>query len=72
MAAPIESICTLLRVARAFGWSKGLNTASYLSVERGEDRIAFAVDSDGRISVSYNSGTNFATIEPLRAIDLLS
>jgi hypothetical protein len=71
MAAPVESIMTILRVARAFGWTRGLHTATYLSVERGEDRIAFAVDSDGTITVSGGSGTNFATIEPLRAIDLL-
>lgn len=71
MSAPVESIMTILRVARAFGWSRGLHTASYVSVERGEDRIAFAVDSDGTLSVAVGSGTNFATIKPLRAIDLL-
>ncbi len=73
----VETVALLLRTARAFGWAPHVVTTSYLSVSRDNvvpsDRLAFAVNNDGTITVSIGHvGTNFVPVEPLRAIGLLA
>jgi hypothetical protein len=67
----VEITTLLLRVARAFGWDRGVQTASYVSVTRGDDRLAFAVNLDGTLTVSVGGGGHFTAVTPLGAVGLL-
>jgi len=73
----VETVSLILRMARAFGWTRNVVTTSYLEISRDSvvpsDRLAFVVTSDGTITVSIGHvGTNFVPIDPLGVIGLLS